>query len=225
MFLVINYHPLLEDIALGQSNILVLFLATVAWWGLRTQHPWCTAASLAILLNTKPHFGLLVFVTWLLGYRAVCARMALPTGLTLVVTLLHFGLPHHLAFGQTILSFSNQHLDWIQNMSVRSFLHKGFVKMGASSACADLLWIASAAGLLILLAIAHSNSQPSHPSRIDRGYGLGVTAAVLLSPFTENHHLVVLLLPLALLLLSDSPSHMSFARRSAFSVTLILLAS
>lgn len=68
------------------------------------------------------------------------------------------------------------------------------------------------------------SSSPTSPI-LDWEWGLGVTAIPFLSPLTEEHHLAVLLFPLALLLLTDSEEERFSADMLVLLAGVILLGS
>jgi hypothetical protein len=51
LFVILNYPPLIENLALGQANVRLLFLVTLAWWGLRAGHPWVAAVAVATAVH------------------------------------------------------------------------------------------------------------------------------------------------------------------------------
>jgi hypothetical protein len=62
-------------------------------------------------------------------------------------------------------------------------------------------------------------------ARVDWAWALGVTAVPLLSPLMEEHHLVVLLLPLAMLLLAEPQGPMRAADTVLLVGSILLLGS
>src|SRR2546428_2303114 len=68
LFVVLNYQPLFEDLVLGQSNILLLFFVSLAWWGLRTERHRVPAGAVLVAMIVKPHYGLLLRLLWLMGH-------------------------------------------------------------------------------------------------------------------------------------------------------------
>jgi hypothetical protein len=205
LFVVLNYQPLAEDIALGQSNALLLFLLTLAWWGLRSEWPWMSAVAIAVILHIKIQYALLIPLLWWMGYRVVSVRALLLTGLGLGASLVVLGPAHHIEYLRYVTALPDYLLTWTGNLSPRATLHRIFETTGLGRTTADGLWLAFGMGILFLVARAIPRTLSSSSPAIDWAWGLGLALILLLSPLTEEHHLVVLLLPLMLLLLNEPP--------------------
>jgi hypothetical protein len=203
LFVILNYQPLIENLALGQANVLLLFLVTLAWWGLRAGHPWVAAVAVATAVHIKPQYGLLLPLLWWIGLGSVCARALLLAGLGLGAGLLILGPAHYLEYLRYVLSPPDYLSTWTANLSPRATLHRLLSGSVESRLVADGLTLAVDGLLLALFARALPRSMPLNPLALDWSWGLGLTAILLLSPLTEEHHLVVLLLPLTLLLLAE----------------------
>ena len=225
LFVVLNYQPLAESIVLGQSNLLLLVLVTVAWWGLRAGHPWAAAAAVAGALCIKAQFGILLLLLWWMGYGMVSARALFLSGLGLVVSLILLGPAHHLEYLRYVTALPDYLLTWTANLSPRATLHRLFEASGMARTIADGLWLACGVGILFLAARAIPRPLPSSSPALDWAWGLGLTAILLLSPLTEEHHLVVLLLPLTLLLLDESHAPLPAREMAALIGSVLLLGS
>ena len=225
LFVVLNYQPLAEDIALGQSNLMLLLLLTVAWWGLRAGHPWASAAAIAMTVHVKVQFGLLLLLLWWMGYRTVSARALLLAGLGLGASLIVLGSAQHLEYLRYVTALPDYLLTWTANISLRATLHRLFEMPGLGRAITDGLWLAFGAGILFLLARAIPRAIASSSPALDRAWGLGLAAILLLSPLTEEHHLVVLLLPLTLLLLDQAHTPLPTREMAVLVGSVLLLGS
>lgn len=201
LFVVLNYQPLMESLALGQTNVVLLFLVTLAWWGLHEGQPWLAAGAAAATVHMKPQYGLLLPLLWWIGERRVAARALLVAGLGLGASLVILGPTHHLQYLRYVLSMPDYLLTWTANLSPRATLHRLLDTPGQSRLLADGLTLAFDGGILAVFARALPRTIPAGSSALDWSWGLGLAAMLLLSPLTEEHHLVVLLLPLALLIL------------------------
>ncbi len=222
LFITLNYQPLIESLALGQTNLLLLFLVTLAWWGLREGSPWLTAGSIALCVHTKVQYVLLLPLVWWMGHRGAAARALLLTGLGVGAGLLLLGPAHHLGYLGYLWSPPGYLHAWTANLSPRATLirllgasEEGRVLANALSLTLD------AALLVVLMKSTRGPHSPESPS-MDWSWGLGLTIIPLLSPLTEEHHLVVLLLPLTLLLLAEANAPTGW-KDSVLLVTSILL--
>jgi hypothetical protein len=203
LFCVLNFQPLLENVFLGQSNLLLLLLVTLAWWGLRGDYPWVVAGAVAVALHVKVQYGLMLPLLWLMGRRIETIRAAVLAGLGLGVGLIVLGPMHHQEYLRYLATMPDYLLTWTANLSPRATLHRLFAGSGQSQILANGLWLALGVGILVLCARTVPNPLPPRSLALDWAWGLGLCAILLLSPLTEEHHLVILLLPMVLLVLND----------------------
>ncbi|TAL12096.1 MAG: DUF2029 domain-containing protein [Nitrospirae bacterium] len=225
LFVVLNYQPLAETIALGQSNLVVLFLVTVAWWGLRNGYQWAAATALALTAHIKPQFAVLLLLLWWMGYGAVGARALLLAGIGLGASFFVLGPDHHFTYARYVTSLPDYLLTWTANLSPRATLHRLFEPANFGPVLADSLWLTLGVGLLFLVARVIPRALPSHSPAFDGAWGLGLCAVLLLSPLTEEHHLVILLLPLTLLLLNGWGAHLPDRETVVLVGSILLLGS
>ena len=204
LFVVLNFQPLLESVVLGQTNLLLLLLVTLAWWGLREGHPWVVAGAVAVALHIKPQYGLLLPLLWLMGCRTESIRAAVLAGLGLGVSLIVLGPMHHQEYLRYVATLSDDLITWTANLSPRATLHRLFAASSLAHVVADSLWLVLGAGILVFCMRTIPNPLPPRSLAVDWAWGLGLCAVLLLSPLTEEHHLVVLLLPLTLLVLDHT---------------------
>jgi len=207
LFVMLNFQPLFESVMLGQSNLLLLFLVTLAWWSLRAGYPWVTAGAVAVAFHIKVQYGLLLLLLWWMGRRAESLRAAVLAGLGVGIGLIVLGPVHHQEYLRYVAAMPDYLLSWTANLSPRATFHRLFDSSGLSPVVADGLWLVMGVGVLIWCMRIIPNPLPSCPSVVDWVWGLGLCVMLLLSPLTEEHHLVVLLLPLTLLVLdrADPP--------------------
>ena len=222
LFVILNFQPLLESVALGQTNLLLLLLVTLAWWGLRAGYPWVTAGTVAVAFHIKVQYGLFLPLLWWMGRRTESLRAALLAGLGVGVSLIVLGPAHHREYLRYVAAMPDYLLTWTANLSPRATFHRLFDSAGLSPVVADSLWLVLAVGILIWCMRTIPNPLPPSSTAVDWAWGLGLCAMLLLAPLTEEHHLVVLLLPLTLLVLdrTDQPLR---PREMAVLVTSILL--
>ena len=225
LFVVLNYQPLIENLALGQANLLLLFLVTLAWWGLRDGHAWIPAGAVAITPFVKVQYGLLLPLLFWMGERRAAARALLLIGLGVGAGLLILGPAHHQNYLHYLLSPPEYLSKWTANLSPLATLHRLFGASGGGHLLAAALTLALDAVLLVVFARAIPRPTPAGSPTMDWAWGLGLTAIPLLSPLTEEHHLVVLLLPLTLLLLAEHETSLPRIDQALLLGGILLLAS
>jgi hypothetical protein len=200
LFVSLNYQPLVESLWLGQANGLILFLLTLAWFGAHHQRLWPSAVAITLCLHIKPQFGLLVPWLWWMNERPLFLRTL---GLTLgsgLLSLLLAGPDHHLKYLRYIFTLPDHQPNSIMNISLRATFQRLFDLWPLGSPMADALWLITA-GLLLWSALRTLKMLPmDRPDRLDLHWSLAIPCILLISPFTEEHHLVVLLLPIVILL-------------------------
>ena len=219
VFVVLNYQPLVEDLALGQTNVVLLFLVTLAWWGLRSRHPWVSACAVAMAMHIKAQYGLLLPLLWWMGHGRVALRACMMAMLGLLVGLAVLGLEQHLAYVRYILHLPEYLHAWVLNLSYRATLIRLLGGPG------DVVALLLSAVLLIVFARAIPRAGRPDSDALDMAWGLGLVAIPLLSPLTEEHHLVVLLFPLILLLLGEPASSMDRKTQVLLVGSIVLLGS
>jgi hypothetical protein len=96
---------------------------------------------------------------------------------------------------------------------------------GDARLLADSLTLAADALLVVLFARAIPRGVPPASPAFDRAWGLAVTAIPLLSPLTEEHHLVVLLFPLTLVLMAKGETRFPSTESVLLLVSILLLGS
>ena len=202
LFVALNFQPVIEDMALGQVNAGLLLLVTAAWWGMRTERPWIAASAVAACPFLKAQYVLLIPALWWMGQRRALGRALLLMGAGLAIGLATLGWDHHVEYLRYVGNLPEYLRTWTANLSPRASLHRLLSPHGEAPLVADGLTVTLDALLVALVARAIPRRVAPASSTFDWAWALVVTAIPLVSPLTEEHHLVVLLLPLALILLS-----------------------
>ena len=199
--LVALFQPLVETLYLGQANVLVLALVTLGWWGARTDRPWLAAVPLGVAVHVTPQFGLPIAALVWLGQRGVGYRAAAVAAAGVAVGVAAVGPAAHLDWARAVLAMPAYPHAWTLNITPHAALHR--LLDGALDARV-VEPLALGVSIVIVGAVAYAlrgRPAPGTPA-FDRAFGLAVAAVPLVAPIAEEHHLVVLLLPLALLLLA-----------------------
>lgn len=206
-FVLLNFQPLYEDIALGQSNIVLLLLATAAWWGVASGRAWVGALMLGIAVQVKLQYAFLFVVLWWIGRWRTCAgACATAAGIALAGWIV-LGTDHYLAYFSYLSSLPPYLAAWTANLSLRGTIHRLIGGLGGEAGLADGLWLLAVGVLLIAVARGVPRSKAAVPAVLGWVWGLGLVVMAFISPLTEEHHLVTLLFPLALLLLNEPTGH------------------
>jgi hypothetical protein len=225
LFVAFNYQPLVESLALGQANALLLLLVTLAWWAARTGHPWVAAASLAVCPFVKVQYALLLPALWWMRQRRILGAALLFIAIGLAVSLAVLGPAHHIAYLRYLLYPPDYLRTWTANLAPWAILHRLLSPHGDARLLADGLTLVADAILVVIFARAiPRGASPATPT-FDWAWALVVTAVPLLSPLTEEHHLTVLLLPLALLLLARWDMALLSAESGLLLASVLLLGS
>jgi N-acetylglucosaminyl-diphospho-decaprenol L-rhamnosyltransferase len=198
---VLGYQPLREEIAVGQANLLILALVTLGWWAARGRRPWLAAAALGLTVHVKPQYGLLVPLLWLKGDRALALRVVGVGALGLAASVATLGVPHHLAWLSEMLNSTRTLFTW--NIAGAAIMGRVVQGLGGPPIVARAVTVGIDVALLALV-VAALRSGPASPDGEDWRWGILIAAVPLTTPMMEEHHLVVLILPLALAILGPS---------------------
>jgi hypothetical protein len=141
------------------------------------------------------------------------------------VGLIVLGPSLYLEYIRYLWSVPDHSYSWVENLSPRATFLRTFGSTGGGGTLAKGLALALDAVLLVLFARSIPRAVASNSSVTDSAWGVGLTAILLLSPFTEEHHLVVLLLPLSLLLLAEPPVPVGWKDQALLLTSILLLGS
>ena len=206
-FVLLNFQPLYENFALGQSNAVLLLLVTAAWWGAVTGRIWMVAVMVGIAVQIKVQYAFVLVVLWWMGWRWACAGACVAVAGGTALGWMMLGTDHYRAYLSYLASPPPYLAAWTANLSLRGMAHRLVGGLGGETWVAESLWLAAVIGVLVAVARSVPRSAASIPATRDWVWGLGLVVMVCISPLTEEHHLVVLLFPLALLLLKEPQGH------------------
>jgi GT2 family glycosyltransferase len=209
--LVALWQPLVETLALGQTNVILLALLTLGWWGARDARPWLAGAALGLAVHVKPQFGLPIVALWWIGQRGIAYRAAAVAAGGLAVSLAAVGPGAHIEWARHVLAMPAYLHAWSLNITPHAALHR-LLDGGLGPRAVEPIALVASAGMLAAVTMAlRGRPAPGTPA-FDAAFGLAVATVPLVAPIAEEHHLTVLLLPAALLLLApDVTSRTSLA--------------
>jgi len=205
ILLILLYHPLYTNIAVGQAYALLLGLLVVAWHGYRNKQDAVLGAALGVMLILKIA-GIFLWLLLLVQRRWRALGWATLTTFAVTgITFSWLGPEAWQTHAQVLLDLRDHpKLSVAAYQSLHSFFHHLFV-YDASWNAAPLLdasvvgrWLSrlgffAVVGVCLYAAIRK-------PAKADLVFAAFVTANVILNPFTLNYHYTLLLLPLALLI-------------------------
>jgi N-acetylglucosaminyl-diphospho-decaprenol L-rhamnosyltransferase len=198
--LVALFQPLVETLHLGQTNVVLLALVTLGWWSARDARPWLAALSLGLAVHVKPQFGLPIAALWWIGQRGVAYRAAAVAAVGLAVGVAAVGPAAHVEWARHALAMPAYLHAWTLNVAPHAALHR-LLDGALGRAVVEPLALGVSAAIVAAVATAlRGRPAPGTPA-FDWAFGLAVAAVPLVAPIAEEHHFVVLLLPLALLAL------------------------
>ncbi len=196
VFVMLTYQPIFEDIALGNVNLILLLLVTLGVVGHAGGKSVVAAAlPLSWAVHLKPHYVLLIpFLYWV--------GSPLAAALTLVLAGTWFGLAV-VVFGYGWIGGYVQFLSgswrwvhsWAKNISPHAILHRLFRSDGPS---VPIEVLALAVVLVIIFGVMRVTRGAAEQGKeaMLAAWAVGLAALPLVSPLMEEHHLVVLLIPL-----------------------------
>ena len=199
--LVVLWQPLLETLYLGQTNVILLALLSLGWWGARDARPWLAALALGLAVHVKPQFGLPIVALWWIGQRGVAWRAAAVAGAGSAVGLVCVGVDGHVEWVRHLLAMPAYLHAWSLNITPHAALHR-LLDGGLGPRVVEPIALVASAAILAAVAYALRGRPEPGTRAFDAAFGLAVAAVPLMAPIAEEHHLTVLLLPVALLLLA-----------------------
>jgi len=181
---------------------LLLLLVTLAWWGARAERPWVAAACVALCPFLKVQYALLLPALWWMGQRRILGRALLLIAVGGALGLAALGPAHHVEYLRYLVAPPDYLYTWTANLSLGATLQRLWSPHGEARLLVTGLTLVADVLLVVVFARAIPRGVSSASPALDWAWALAVTAVPLLSPLTEEHHLVVLLFPLALLLMT-----------------------
>ncbi len=189
-------QPLIENVAIGQSNLLILlFIVLIAYLRQHKLQPFAAGLLMAFVLLLKPQFLLIfLFFLWKRDYIFCISTLAAYL-LFRAIGIIYYGFAVEAAYWQNLtisLAAISSSVD-IYNVSPKGLLARLFLGPGCCG-FSTLFYVAISA-VLFFLTIRRI---PRHKNEsFLQEYSATICLLLLISPLTEEHHLVMVYLPLA----------------------------
>lgn len=192
--IVLGYQPIYEDVSVGNLNHVVLLLLALAVVVDPRVRPFAVALPLSLALNLKLYcIVLLPLLVWVGAGAAAVLTAALAVAWTLVAVAV-FGvawLPRYVDF--LLVGSASLHA-WSRNLSPHAILHR-LAGVAGPQPVVDAAAITFALGIAALVAWGARGGRARSDSMLV-AWTAALAAMPLMSPLTEEHHLVVSLIPL-----------------------------
>lgn len=208
-------QPLFECLGIGQINIFILLLLLLIHTFMnRKPHEIVAGACLGLILLTKPQFGVLfvLFLLWrnfrLCGYTLLVYVVLQGMAASLCGYAIELSYWSNLLHSVLSGSVGNVGLNTFNfNLSLNALfartLHGSPLQLMATPA-----YIATSTALLIATYVRAAGRTSGASSA---GFCLCLCLAFLVSPLTEEHHLLILALPFAATIVKHSQGRLSVA--------------
>jgi hypothetical protein len=198
LFVILSYQPILEDIALGNLNQLVLLLVSLACLAHVRGHPVAAAVALSWAVNLKPPYVLLIpFLFWI-GSRGTAALALAFAAAWAALGLAVFGTYWLAGYARFLTVGSGPLHGWSKNLSPHALLHR-LLRIDGPHLLVEALAIALALAIIGGVMRATRGAAGNREVRL-AAWATAVASLPLVSPLTEEVHLVVLLIPLLVVL-------------------------
>lgn len=189
--LVTIFQPLYEDLVLGQNNCILLILSVGAWYGFKQRQPWITGFSLAAMAFIKIQFGLLFLFVLLLGEVKVFLISSSWWFLLFIAGLPQLGINHYFKYFVSLKNHTASVASDLHNLSFNALWHR---LLGNEINQATILYLITSLVIFIIIYLWSYQHRRVYSTEIP--ILVGLTMIPVLSPHTEEHHLVITLLPL-----------------------------
>ncbi len=232
VFTALNFYPTFRAFQCGQVGLLMLFLLSGALWCLERSHDRIAGGLVAAAAAVKITPGILIL--WFLvarRYRAAAWSVAVLAALY-AVSLAGAGWANHVTFVTGFLPVLSRGAATFANQSLSGFLSRiGLdVTMNAFEFVQEPAWLSVTgrlAGAVLLIGslfLARKISDPGGGAAA--GYGLVLLASLLASPISWEHHFVIALIPIAILIEEAHTSGpLPFLRTASLVAGYVLLAT
>ncbi len=188
--LVTNFQPLYEDLVLGQNNCLLLLFAVGAWYGFKTGRQWISGFSIAAMAFIKIQFGFLFLFIVLLGEVRVFLISSFWWVILFLSGLPQFGVAHYYKYFFALKNHTTKVAVDLNNLSLNAL----WQRMLGNEMLATLVYFVTS--LVLFIFIYRWCYRHKRLFTMEIPMLVGITMIPILSPHTEPHHLVIIILPL-----------------------------
>ena len=192
VFFVFASHPFVENIGVGQSNLLILFFLTAAALVMISGRSKALCGSLiASALIIKPQYGLvLLLFLWRRDYRVVASAIACYILLRLAGVMI-YGWDVEAAYWSHVLMRST--LFETANISLKGVLDKTLIGMTHGALLSSSAYVA--VGCALVAASLRAIPRDGSDRDAFAGFAILVSLVILLAPVTYEHYLVLMFIP------------------------------
>lgn len=192
VFFAFASQPFLENISVGQSNLIILFFLTAAALVMAAgRSKSLCGALLASALIIKPQYGLvLLLFLWRRDYRVVASAATCYAALRIAGVMIYgpdveAAYWSHVFMRATLFETANMSLKGVLDKALIGVTHGAFLSSSAHAA----------AGLVLLAASLRVIPRDGSDRDAVVGFALLVSLVILLAPVTYEHYLVLLFIP------------------------------
>jgi len=201
--IIFTFDPLIYNLAIGQINLLILFLLTGVAYAWTRQRQILAGVLLALAASIKIAPAVLfLYFLWKRGYKLVAAGVSAMIAFA-AIAFLALGEQPTRKFIGILAAFAQEDNSWIANQSWRGFLSRLFVGdeyVHALYPAATLergLYYAGALALVVLTAVIIYRSRDANSFHLE--FAIVLIAFHLISPTSWVHHFVWMIYPLVAL--------------------------
>jgi len=199
LFVVSMYQPIYEDVALGNLNLTMLVLVVLGMAAHVGRNPVAAALPLSLAVHLKPPYVLLIPFLYWVGSPVVATLTLVLAGAWFGLAVAVFGYQWIGGYVQFLTSSWRWVHSWAKNLSPHAILHRLFGSDGPSVPVEVVSLALALAVALGVMRVTRAAARQGTESALG-GWAVALAALPLVSPLTEEHHLVVLLIPLLFVL-------------------------
>jgi len=195
-----TFDPLIYNLAIGQINLLILFLLTGVAYAWTRQRQILAGVLLALAASIKVAPAVLfLYFLWKRGYKLVAAGISAMIAFA-AIAFLALGEQPTRKFIAILAAFAQEDNAWIANQSWRGFLSRLFVgdeyvhALYPAATLERALYYAGALALVVLTAVIIYRSREANSFHLE--FAIVLIAFHLISPTSWVHHFVWMIYPL-----------------------------
>jgi hypothetical protein len=194
--ILVLYQPLYEDLVLGQNNAILLLLATGTWLAISKRRLKTAGLMLGLMSIIKPHYLFIIAFLVLLGWWRVAVIGAATWIGGILGAIPYLGWGYFQLYGQAMWHHYNEVAASYLNLSLAAQLSNVF---------GTALWLRLslyifAVVILIVCCVRYCRRYRACVYSSDQVL-IAFTILMVITPHLEEHHLLLLLLPISYLAL------------------------